>query len=82
LKNIFANNNIPENYKIKQPYHQDTYLVNGELKQWTGNTSSVFSPIYTANSEGKLQPTFLGNIPDLGENEALEALNAAVHGQQ
>lgn len=79
MKNIFANNNIPENYKIKQPYHQDTYLVNGELKQWTGNTSSVFSPIYTANSEGKLQPTFLGNIPDLGENEALEALNAAVH---
>jgi len=78
LKNIFSNNNIPDNYKIKETYNQDTYLVNGKLKEWKGNISSVFSPIYTKNSEGELTPTFLGNIPDLGEAEALEALDAAV----
>jgi len=79
LKNIFTNNNIPESYKIKKPYNQDTFLVNGELREWKRNTSNVFSPIYTENSEGKLAPTFLGNIPDLGETEALEALNSAVN---
>ena len=79
MRNIFINNNIPDHYKIKETYNQDTYLVNGELKEWKGNTSSVFSPIYTENSEGELTPTFLGDIPDLGEYEALNALDAAVN---
>ena len=78
MKNIFTNNNIPDSCKIQKPYSQDTFLVNGELREWKGNTSNVYSPIYTENSEGKLAPTFLGNIPDLGELEAFEALDAAV----
>jgi len=78
LKNIFTNNNIPDTYKIKESYHQDTFLINGKLKEWGGETSKVYSPIYTQNSEGKLAPTFLGDIPDLGEKEAITALNAAV----
>jgi glyceraldehyde-3-phosphate dehydrogenase (NADP+) len=79
LKNIFTNSNIPADYKIEEVYHQETYLVNGELKQWNGNNAKVYSPIYTENSEGKLAPTFLGTIPDLSEKEALEALEAAVN---
>ncbi|NRA91504.1 MAG: NADP-dependent glyceraldehyde-3-phosphate dehydrogenase [Psychroserpens sp.] len=63
---------------MDQPYNQDTYLVDGELKYWKGKKTKVYSPIYTQNSEGKLAPTFLGNIPDLGKKEALEALDAAV----
>ena len=78
MKSIFTNHNIPDTYKIKKTYIQDRYLVNGELKEWKGDTASVFSPIYTKNSEGKLAPTFLGKIPDLGEKEALNALDAAV----
>lgn len=79
MKNIFSNNNIPADYKIKQTYNQDSFLVNGELKKWTGNTTSIFSPIYTPNFQGNLVPTFLGKIPDLNENEALDALDSAVN---
>ena len=67
--------NIPEKYQIKHVLHQNTYLVNGELKTWTGETSKVYS---TISSTERYQPTLLGTIPTLGENEALEALDSAV----
>ena len=79
MKSIFTDHNIPDTYKVKKPYNQDTFLIDGELRQWKGSTSCVFSPIYTENSEGKLAPTFLGNIPNLGKKEALNALEAAVN---
>ena len=67
--------NIPEKYQIRHVLHQNTYLVNGELKTWTGETSKVYS---TISSTERYQPTLLGTIPTLGENEALEALDSAV----
>jgi glyceraldehyde-3-phosphate dehydrogenase (NADP+) len=67
--------NIPEKYQIKETITQDTYLVNGELKKWTGATSEVYS---TISSTETYQKTLLGTIPTLGETEALEALNSAV----
>lgn len=66
---------IPEKYQIKETITQDTYLVNGELKKWTGQTSEVYS---TISSTSTYQKTLLGTIPTLGETEALEALNSAV----
>ncbi|WP_242082624.1 NADP-dependent glyceraldehyde-3-phosphate dehydrogenase [Aestuariivivens sediminis] len=65
---------IPDPYKIKSLLHQTSYLVGGELKQWKGNTAEVFS---TISSTEDYKPTLLGTIPQLGEKEALEALNAA-----
>ena len=65
---------IPEKFQIKSLTHQNTYLVAGELKQWKGETSDVYS---TISSTKDYQPTLLGSIPTLGENEAMEALNAA-----
>jgi glyceraldehyde-3-phosphate dehydrogenase (NADP+) len=67
--------NIPEQYKIKETVNQNTYLVGGELKSWTGDTSEVYS---TISSTEEYKPTLLGTIPTLGEQEALEALDAAV----
>jgi glyceraldehyde-3-phosphate dehydrogenase (NADP+) len=67
---------IPEAYQIKSLLHQDTYLVGGELKKWSGETSEVYS---TISSTDKYAPTLLGTIPTLGETEAIEALDAAVH---
>ncbi|WP_046743282.1 NADP-dependent glyceraldehyde-3-phosphate dehydrogenase [Kordia zhangzhouensis] len=67
--------NIPEKYQIKETITQNTYLVNGELKKWTGQTSEVYS---TISSTSTYQKTLLGTIPTLGETEALEALNSAV----
>jgi glyceraldehyde-3-phosphate dehydrogenase (NADP+) len=38
-------NAIPEEFQIKTLLNQDTYLVDGELKKWEGQTSAVFSTI-------------------------------------
>jgi glyceraldehyde-3-phosphate dehydrogenase (NADP+) len=67
--------NIPEQYQIKETITQNTYLVNGELITWTGETSNVYSSI---SSTSTYKPTLLGTIPTLGEKEALDALNSAV----
>jgi glyceraldehyde-3-phosphate dehydrogenase (NADP+) len=68
--------NIPEQYQIKSLIHQNSYLVDGELKPWSGESSEVYSSI---SSTEIYKPTLLGSIPTLGEKEALEALDAAVH---
>ena len=65
---------IPEDYKITTLKHENTYLVNGELKLWEGDTAEVYS---TISSTEEYKPTLLGAIPDLGEDEALEALESA-----
>ena len=65
---------IPSEYKIKSLLHQNTYLVSGKLIKWTGNTVDVFS---TISSTEDYKPTLLGTVPDLGEKEALEALDSA-----
>ncbi|MDE3740278.1 NADP-dependent glyceraldehyde-3-phosphate dehydrogenase [Maribacter polysaccharolyticus] len=65
---------IPSEYKITEPLNQKTFLLNGELREWTGNVSKVYS---TISSTDTYEPTLLGSIPDMGEKEALEALNAA-----
>jgi glyceraldehyde-3-phosphate dehydrogenase (NADP+) len=66
---------IPENHKLPQPIHQRKYLIFGELKTWEGNNSDIYS---TISSTENFAPTHLGSIPDMGEKEALEALDAAV----
>ncbi|WP_298237474.1 NADP-dependent glyceraldehyde-3-phosphate dehydrogenase [uncultured Algibacter sp.] len=72
MKNTFLE--IPEEYKIKSLLHQNTYLIDGELKQWSGETAEVFS---TISSTKDYKPTLLGTIPQLGEKEAMDALNSA-----
>lgn len=67
-------NSIPEEFQIKTLLHQDTYLVDGELKKWTGKTTEVFSSI---SSTEDYAPTLLGTIPFMGEEEAAEVVNAA-----
>ena len=68
------NLSIPEKFKIDRLIHQKTYLVNGELKSWNGNTSDVYS---TISSTVEYKPTLLGSIPLLEEKQAMEALDAA-----
>ncbi|MFL1011987.1 NADP-dependent glyceraldehyde-3-phosphate dehydrogenase [Flavisericum labens] len=66
---------IPEEFKIESIYHQNTYLSNGELKHWEGDTAEVYS---TISSTERYRPTLLGTVPQLGEEEAKEALGSAV----
>ena len=67
-------NVIPEEFQISTLLNQDTYLVDGELKKWTGQTTPVFS---TISSTAEYGPTILGSVPFMGEVEAMEAVKAA-----
>jgi glyceraldehyde-3-phosphate dehydrogenase (NADP+) len=69
-----SSKNIPEAYKIKSLVEQKTYLVNGEIKEWSGKMTDVYS---TISSTDNYQPTLLGSVPELTKTEALEALDAA-----
>jgi glyceraldehyde-3-phosphate dehydrogenase (NADP+) len=66
---------IPSQFQITDLLNQDTYLVNGELKKWTGETTPVFS---TISSTEHYAPTVLGSIPAMGEKEGNEVVDAAV----
>ena len=65
---------VPEKYKITSLLHQKSYLIAGELKKWSGETADVLS---TISSTPDYKPTLLGSVPQLGEAQALEALDAA-----
>jgi len=66
---------IPEEFEIKSTIDQRHYLVNGELKEWKGKRTEVYSSI---SSTKEYKPTLLGSIPDLQEAEALDALDGAL----
>ena len=67
-------NTIPQEFQISSLLIQETYLVDGELKKWSGETSQVYS---TISSTDDYKPTLLGTIPFMGEKEAMEAVDAA-----
>jgi glyceraldehyde-3-phosphate dehydrogenase (NADP+) len=68
-------NTIPVEFQIKTLLNQETYLVNGELKKWTGSTSEVYSTISSTNTYA---PTLLGTIPTMDETAADEVVKSAV----
>ena len=65
---------IPESYRISEPLHQNKYLVNGELKAWEGEKANIYS---TISSTEDYNPTFLGTVPNLEAEQAIDALEAA-----
>ncbi|MCG3138500.1 MAG: NADP-dependent glyceraldehyde-3-phosphate dehydrogenase [Phycisphaerae bacterium] len=68
---------IPAEHRLDQPIEQREYLINGELRNWSGPMQTVLSPIYLrAGSE--VQPATIGRYPLLSREEALEAVQAAV----
>tara|TARA_B110000305_G_C19456557_1_gene651334 strand:+ start:212 stop:1807 length:1596 start_codon:yes stop_codon:yes gene_type:complete len=76
MKNIFKDIKIPEIFRIEE-LHQDTFLLNGELVQWTGETLAVQSAITIENSKGSSERKVLGSIPNMQHEDALNALDAA-----
>lgn len=77
IESIFNNKEVPEAYRVPLKKDYDTYLLNGEIKKWKGKKAKVFSPVYAADDQGELQPVLLGTVPEMGEKDALEALDAA-----
>lgn len=68
--------NIPKEFRVK-PISNKFYLLDGELKEWKGAFTEVYSVIKTEDGQNNLGPTYLGSIPDMGEKVAVEAINAA-----
>ena len=65
---------IPEEFSLKEIIKQDSYLVDGKLIKWQGDFSPVYSTISSTNDYKK---TLLGEIPSLGKDEAIDALDSA-----
>lgn len=69
---------IPTQYRI-DPIHQREYLLNGEMKPWTGKVAEVYSPVCVPDAAGgTLQRQLVGSFPVAGPTEAMAALDAAV----
>ncbi len=68
---------IPAAYNITEPIEQKEYLVNGEMRQWTGKTQDVWSPVYVKTEQGLVQKR-IGSYPITDAPDAIEVLYAAV----
>lgn len=78
LANVFhSEDSIPEQFKISKPIEQREYLINGELKTWTGNLNPVLSPVFIKEGNNLTQK-IIGSTPLLTTKESLAALDAAV----
>ena len=78
LTNIFVSETqIPEAFRLTAELHQGEYLCNGEMKPWNGERHTVLSPICIQTANG-LERKVIGSYPLCTQNEANEALDAAV----
>ncbi|WP_192821055.1 NADP-dependent glyceraldehyde-3-phosphate dehydrogenase [Rufibacter sp. LB8] len=69
---------VPAEFALPQEIHQKEYLSNGFMKKWDGEVHQVFSPVAFPQPEGSFQRKLIGSYPVCSEQEALEALDAAV----
>ena len=78
-KNVFTSKeSIPEKFRIEQPIEQREYLINGEMKIWSGSLNPVLSPVLLGQGSD-LKQEILGSTPLLTSKESLEALEAATN---
>ncbi|MFO7702293.1 MAG: NADP-dependent glyceraldehyde-3-phosphate dehydrogenase [Psychroflexus maritimus] len=66
---------LPQKFKLNQPIESNRYLINGELLSWKGKMAKVYSSISSTDS---YQPTYLGSVPELEEQQANDSLEAAL----
>lgn len=77
LSNVFPEDrSVPEQFRLALPVEQREYLLNGELKVWSGPLNPVASPVYIREGQ-TLKQKIIGASPLLTSKEALEALDAA-----
>ncbi|MBC7571564.1 MAG: NADP-dependent glyceraldehyde-3-phosphate dehydrogenase [Spirosoma sp.] len=72
-----STNQIPDQFRV-EPIHQREYLLDGEMKQWSGKIAEVYSPVCIPDTDGTLQRQLVGSYPVFGPEQAMEALDAAV----
>ncbi len=78
MQNLFPpENEIPAGHVPAFPVTQHEYLLDGEIRRWTGEMQEVLSPVYLKKDRGLKQKS-IGSYPLMTEKESLEALDAAV----
>jgi acyl-CoA reductase-like NAD-dependent aldehyde dehydrogenase len=78
LKKLFPDAaSIPKEFDLTSPIEQREYLVNGEMRQWSGKTQDVWSPIYIKTDKGFEQKR-IGSYPITDATDAMEVLYAGV----
>ncbi|PBQ31329.1 NADP-dependent glyceraldehyde-3-phosphate dehydrogenase [Sphingobacteriaceae bacterium] len=75
-KIFVSEDQIPAEYRLNEEINQNEFLINGEMKKWSGATHKVYSPVCIRTEKG-LERKLIGTYPICGETEALEALAAA-----
>ena len=68
---------IPEPFRFMEPWRQTEYLVDGELRSWSGPFKDIESPIRMRTATGH-EKKILGQVPQMTDTDALAILNAAV----
>jgi acyl-CoA reductase-like NAD-dependent aldehyde dehydrogenase len=68
---------IPPQFRIDTSACGRLYLLDGQVRTWPGATQDVSSPICLRDGAGELNRTVIGQIPSMGEADALAALDAA-----
>jgi glyceraldehyde-3-phosphate dehydrogenase (NADP+) len=78
LKAMFVpEEQIPAEHRIEE-IHQREYLVNGEMRQWNGEVSEVYSPVMIPQADGTYKRKLIGTYPVCTEAEAMAAMDAAL----
>ncbi len=78
LSDVFPEEgSVPEQFSVDGTIEQREYLLNGELKTWSGPLNPVVSPVYIKSGKA-LKQKVLGSTPLLTAKEAMDALDAAV----
>lgn len=78
IRHLFPDeSHIPGKFLLKKQVIYNQYLINGELKEWSGKMCDVISPVRLKNSNGIFQKV-IGRYPSLTEKEAIEALNSSL----
>lgn len=76
LKPVPALNEIPRDFRIPSISKEAKYLIDGEVRHYSGSVIEVNSPLLL-NENGQYNSLTLGFYPALQRNEALQALSAA-----
>jgi glyceraldehyde-3-phosphate dehydrogenase (NADP+) len=67
---------IPRRLLDGLPVVMDRYLLSGKLHRWNGPWTQVQSPVWVQRASGA-EPLAIGSYPDMGQPQALAALEAA-----
>lgn len=77
VSSIFpAEMEIPAEARIDRPVIQTEYLINGQIRSWSGPQSEVLSPVCIKSPAGHRR-FVLGSFPMLSQKDALEAVDSA-----